>query len=122
MTWAVIIGLILQILGPILQDILKKLLERWLSRAAESVPLPTGEEDLSGRLDDLFNAAIRAQPYFRFGRRALLRTAKRIALARADAIGAVASGNNAPLPVLTADEVDDLAEGTTAITTELVGE
>ena len=115
MSWAAVIAALLQVLGPVIADFLKQLLDKWLSRAAESLPAPEGP----GHVGRLFDAAIERTPRFAFARRNLLRVARRVAESRAGAIFAAAGG--APLAPLTAAEAAELADAAGAADAELVG-
>ena len=115
MSWAAVIAALLQVLGPVIADFLKQLLDKWLSRAAETLPAPAGPADV-GRL---FDAAIERTPRFAFARRSLLRAAKRVAESRAAEVFATAGA--APLAPLTTAEAAELADAAGAADTELVG-
>lgn len=84
MGWAAIITAILEIVGPVLSDFLKKLLERLLNKAARRLSPAGLEARVSGpeAISELFDEAAHHLGLLAFGRRLLLRVTKDIALRR----------------------------------------
>ena len=109
MPWGPIILLVIQIFGPVLADLFKKLIERWFNKAAKGLPAPSKPADI-GRL---FDKAIAQAPKRLRGapRRALLRLLKGIAMRRADAIFAKLQDETHTIPALTKGEMDEVRDG-----------
>ena len=96
MSWAVIIAALLEVLGPVLQDLLRQLLDRWLTRAARTLPDPG--DSMQSNLDDLFDRALDQCRWWQFGRVALLERARSAALRRSNAVAAFAAGDRTVIP------------------------
>ena len=80
MGWATIIATILELLGPILQDLLKSCMEDQLNDAAGELPAAEtyGSDGLAA--EALFNQAIANLPFWARFRKRALRRAKAVAV------------------------------------------
>lgn len=76
MSWVAIIAAILQVIGPILVEWLRKWLESRLHRAAESLGDMTAFSSEHEARDKMFDAAIKALPKRALARREFLRRCK----------------------------------------------
>lgn len=107
MGWAAIIGLFLQFLGPLIQ----KLLDKWLNKAAKKLKAPDSYASPTKATEALYDAAIAEAKGIRHAPvRALLRAAKRAAVARAEPVFAKAGGANVKIPPLTKAEKEELTD------------
>lgn len=118
MGWSAIIAALLQLFGPVLVDLLKQLLDKWLNKAAESLPPPDPKDP--GAVTALFDAAIDRAPRFAFVRRGFLRSCKRAAEWRANEVMAAASVGGTMTP-LGEEEAAELRDAAGAVDAELVG-
>jgi hypothetical protein len=80
MQWVMIITAILELLGPLIQDWLKKCTEEKLSEAAGHLPEPSTFASEGAAAAALFDEAIASLPRLAFIRRAALRRAKLAAI------------------------------------------
>lgn len=113
MGWSAIIMILIQVLGPILVDWFKKLLDKWLKKASEGISAPETFGDPATAMSALFDQAVAQQPKRAFARRAALRVLRRIAVRRAVSIFDTASKMSLPetnvdvtaIPTVTNDEM-----------------
>lgn len=101
MEWAAIIAALLQVFGPVIA----RLLEQWLTRAAEHLPRPDPDSEHAGQIALLFDAAITHAPK----RHAVaLRILRRHAMTRASALFAVALDprSTAPVPLSSSERAE----------------
>lgn len=75
MTWAAIITAILQVLGPILSQLLQQWLGKLLDKTAKTLPPPSEEMEAGDNHATLLKAALDATPRRQVLRRAFLRHA-----------------------------------------------
>lgn len=94
MGWAAIIGLLIEILGPILKEWILNWINNHLKRVAASLPAPATFATPQLANDALMDAAISAAPRFAFARRGILRWMKR----------------KGPAPTLTAEDFAELRD------------
>jgi hypothetical protein len=106
MTWAVIFGLIMQIIGPWLIGLIKKLFDKWFAKAESQLsgidPTVLPPHIAVGKLfEELETVLPKTAPI----RKLLLRVVKRISVARADQI---LTGDIKKVTPLTSDEIEEL--------------
>lgn len=107
MEWIALITLFLQIFGPIFA----KLIDRWLNKAAKKLKAPTAYASPAKATEALYDAAIAEARGIRHAPiRALLRAAKRAAVARAEPVFAKAGGANVKIPPLTKAEKEEMTD------------
>lgn len=109
MSWAMIFAAVWEILGPLVADFLKKLFDKWIN---DDNPPPPNQSQPTEELERAFAAMESKLPRFAPVRRAMLRMAKRVSVARADSVFAAAKGL-AEVPKLSTDErvlIDDVSQ------------
>lgn len=114
MGWAAIIAAIISVLGPILVDWFKKLLDKWFKKAVTTLKAPEEYGTPQDTVGALFDAAIDGLPKAAYVRRTALRALKRVALRRAVGIVQIAKGMDDPdaadVPGLTEEETKELTD------------
>lgn len=78
--WGPIIAALIAALGPVIADFLKQLLDKWLNKAAATLPVAAVFGNEKEQRAVLFDRAIEMQPWWAKGRKALLRRAKALSL------------------------------------------
>lgn len=107
MEWIALITLFLQIFGPLIA----KLIEKWLNRAAKTLKSPESYASPTAATEALYDKAIGlATGVLRAPVRALLRSAKHAAVARAEPVFAKAAGEKVKIPPLTKAEHAEMAD------------
>jgi hypothetical protein len=106
MSWTLILTAIFSLLGPIIQA----LIERFLNKAVEEMPpLPSTGEPSVAQVAELFDRAYKKTGYFQWFRQAMLKIAKKAAVRKAAEIVAAARGL---MPIststLTVHEAEDI--------------
>jgi uncharacterized protein (DUF305 family) len=100
MGWSAIIAAVLQLVGPLLSDLLKRWLDKLLNKV--SAEMTVSSQDAEHETQRLLSAALNATPKVRIFRRALLRSMI------AEVPTAVAAGAK-KLPKTAANELQALA-------------
>lgn len=105
MGWSALIMMLIQVLGPILVEWLRKWLDSRLARAAEKLPAMSSYASEHAARNALFDQAIADLPHLAYARRALLRRMKDASI---DA-GVTSQGAARPLTEEEATGLADLA-------------
>lgn len=73
MSWAAIFAMFWEVFGPLVSELVKKLIDNLLNRAAAQLPPATAYVDQVAAQSALLDKAIELLPWYAFPRRSLLR-------------------------------------------------
>lgn len=106
MSWTQVILLLLELLGPILAELLKRLLER----SADALnPIGEGADLTHKQLEELWLGVLRRTPAWNLIKRRLVRVAAKLSLDRLDEINRCRVVGSGSLPPLSGSELTRLA-------------